>query len=135
MAYSEMTACLCKTINCSPLEMSRVDNSSREIKRLIHSKLRTIAHLEKAKSGKCMIYEQWISNSPLLTSITPCYFKVVNEACWNDPYEYLCCHEPVNFLASMPCVEQATVQLTFLYPCICRRLPRSAARVGRIPPF
>ena len=104
MAYSEMTSCLCET-NCSPLELSRVHNSSKEIKRLIRNKLRTIAQLEKVKNGKCAICDQWVSNSPLPTSTTPCCDKMVHEACWNDPYECLCCHEPVNFLHCVECDE------------------------------
>ncbi len=64
MAYLEISSCLCETINCSPLELSRVHNSAKEIKRLIHSKLRPIAHIEKVKNGKCEICDQWASKWP-----------------------------------------------------------------------
>ena len=105
MAYTEMTESLSKLINCSPMELSRVEHSSREIQMLIRSKLRTLAHLEKVKRGKCTICERWISKIPLPTSTTPCCSKVVHEACWNDPYKCLCCNEPVNFLSCVVCKE------------------------------
>ena len=100
MSCTNFAQALCKVIDFSPMDLSRVQNLSNEIKRLIRN---TLAHPNKVMHGKCTICKQCVARSPLPTALTHCCQQKVHEACWNDPDLCQFCSEPFHLLPCCHC--------------------------------
>ena len=71
IAVLEFTSSVCKFIGVEESEVSPINHTPKEIKKLIRDKLKAIAHLKRVALGKCELCHTFLSGTQfIVTCIT-----------------------------------------------------------------